>query len=301
MAKRIPAVLIGAGSIAEKVYAPLLAGSTDFDLLAILSKDGRSAAQLAERYHIGYGGQSWPKATSQCQVAFVVSSTSSHASVIRKAITEGMHVYSEKPLVDDLQTARELVQLAIQKQKQLFVAFNRRTAPLYVLAKQQLLGQEPTTLVIEKPMAVALGTSLSTLLYDDVIHLVDLMMMYLGEPNDYQVRYEAFHQSLTLSVKVGNSLGLLRYGPMYGGQERLSISTSTASLQVLDMAELQYRSASGDRIVTADKWQPTWEKRGFSGAVRAFATLLAGPITAPSLASHMLIDSMRLSFDLTNL
>src|SRR5260221_12234184 len=68
-------------------------------------------------------------AETQPAAMLITTALSSHASITRAALEAGLHVLVEKPFAPDLQTARELVELADAKGLVVMVSQNYRFFP----------------------------------------------------------------------------------------------------------------------------------------------------------------------------
>ena len=115
---------------------------------------------------------------------------------IRQALESGKHVLSQKPFVTDLETGRELVELARQKNLKLAVNQNGRWAPyfsyLHQAVKAGLLGE-----IVSCDIHIAWdhswieGTRFEQMhhivLYDFAIHWFDMVRCVFGEREAQQV------------------------------------------------------------------------------------------------------------------
>ena len=81
----------------------------------------------------------------QPEAALITTSLPSHASIIRAALEAGLHVLVEKPFAPNLETARELVELAAANDRILMVSQNYRFFPapraIASLVRENALGQ----------------------------------------------------------------------------------------------------------------------------------------------------------------
>jgi predicted dehydrogenase len=82
---------------------------------------------------------------TQPQAVLVTTSLPSHATVVRASLEAGLHVIVEKPFAPDLETARELVDLADSRGLALMVSQNYRYFPapraIASLVRENALGQ----------------------------------------------------------------------------------------------------------------------------------------------------------------
>lgn len=122
--------VIGAGSFAQRVLIPSLRGA-GFDLAAIASASGLSAAAAGERFGFGRVG-TVDDVIGDPRVGLVAVATrhATHAELAESALEAGKHVFVEKPpavtheQLERLRDTRRATGLIVA------VGFNRRHAPL---------------------------------------------------------------------------------------------------------------------------------------------------------------------------
>lgn len=104
--------IIGAGNISDE-YLTSLAGYPDVRVVGIADIDlGRAAAQAA-KYHLPFSG-SPEELLARANVELIVNITNPavHAEVALTAVRAGKHVWGEKPLAMDRESARAVLQEA---------------------------------------------------------------------------------------------------------------------------------------------------------------------------------------------
>jgi predicted dehydrogenase len=104
-------MLVGAGDVARKYYAPTLAPHVE--LAGIVDVDGERARQLA----FDFGGRPYASldealADDGVDVVVVLTTHDTHEELARRALGAGKHVFSEKPLALTPAGAWGLVELA---------------------------------------------------------------------------------------------------------------------------------------------------------------------------------------------
>jgi predicted dehydrogenase len=117
--------------------------------------------------------------------------------LIRRALEAGKHVLSQKPLAQDLDTARELVALADQHGVLLAVNQNGRWAPPWraatLLIEQGVIGDVfAITHLHDRPLPPLVGTHFDELdhflLYDYDVHWIDISRCWLERSTPVEVR-----------------------------------------------------------------------------------------------------------------
>ncbi|PNF29151.1 putative oxidoreductase YrbE [Cryptotermes secundus] len=122
------------------------------------------------------------------QAVVVASPTVCHEETIRGALLSGKHIFCEKPVAQDSESAERCYQLAARCGKTLFCAFNRRFDPAYSLLKERVrqgeVGHVQTIKVCSRdsplPTIAYLRTS-GGIFHDCAVHDIDIMCWVLGE------------------------------------------------------------------------------------------------------------------------
>jgi alcohol dehydrogenase (NADP+) len=114
--------IVGCGTIAAE-YATAIAEHEALELSATTDLDIERAEALAAE-HDATAYEELEMLLEQTSASTVVNLTShaAHAPVTRECLEAGLHVYSEKPLALDTSTARELVDLAADRERYLACA-----------------------------------------------------------------------------------------------------------------------------------------------------------------------------------
>ena len=101
--------VVGAGKISDQ-YLPNMAGYPDLDVRFVADLDTGLAADQAERHGVA-GSGTVEECLAHDGVELVVNLTVpvAHAEVAAAALAAGRHVFNEKPLAADLESARALV------------------------------------------------------------------------------------------------------------------------------------------------------------------------------------------------
>ncbi len=132
--------LIGAGRMG-RVYASTLAFSVaEVDLVAVADPDAASLAEVSARYHIPGSFSDYHALldSKDIEAVVVASPTGTHAEVIRAAAQAGKHIFSEKPLSQDLNACDEALAAVKQAGVKLQMGFMRRFDAPYAAAKQKI-------------------------------------------------------------------------------------------------------------------------------------------------------------------
>lgn len=271
--------VVGLGSIAQRVYLPLLSCAKSWIFVGAFSPNQQKARLICDSYRI-INFICIDELATQCDAVLVHSSTISHFQVVSKLLNLGMHVYVDKPLAETVAEAEELIALAKRRTRILMVGFNRRFAPLYRQMKKQML--QPVSLRMDKHRCDSIGPrDVRFTLLDDYLHLIDTAL--------WLAKSESGGEAVTLlnSQLQMNDIGQLLYAEHYfhtdGGlittsmhrkaghqRERVQAVTTGTLYQVNDMC--QYLREENDEVteISTPAWQTISEQRGFNGALQHF-------------------------------
>lgn len=131
--------LIGAGNFASAILLPALKAA-NAPVHAIVSKNGLSAATLANKHGIPHAATDFKSVLSDDSIGAVVIATPhhTHAALAKEALEAGKHVFVEKPLALTNEAVNDVAATLIKAAGSLTVGFNRRFAPLAIAAKELL-------------------------------------------------------------------------------------------------------------------------------------------------------------------
>nr|WP_296073376.1 Gfo/Idh/MocA family oxidoreductase [uncultured Actinoplanes sp.] len=120
-------VVVGAGAIAQRVHLPCLIAHEGIGRVLVMDPDERAMRRVTGIFPVEpYAGK---LADVPADLAVICTPPRSHAALVRAALTAGMDVICEKPLVTSAADATELVRLAQDKGKRLFPCYTNRFRP----------------------------------------------------------------------------------------------------------------------------------------------------------------------------
>lgn len=122
---KIRVAVIGTGWWASDVHIPALLEQPQADLAALCDTNAERLRATAARYGVSatYTDLRTMLAEQALDAAVVASSNASHYKVTRACLEYGLHVLVEKPLTLHAQEAKELLELAATKERQLIVGY----------------------------------------------------------------------------------------------------------------------------------------------------------------------------------
>ncbi len=107
--------IIGSGAISSIYLENMITKFENIDVIAIASKNIENAIEKAKKYDIK--ALTTEKLINNPEIELIVNLTpvGAHYELIKAALLAGKHVYTEKTLTDDLEKAKELVEIANKK------------------------------------------------------------------------------------------------------------------------------------------------------------------------------------------
>lgn len=155
-------------------------------LVAVCDADPtRADAVAAESGAVPYTDLDAMLANERLDLVDVVTPDFAHRAPAITALTAGCHVFVEKPIAQTTADATAMIQAASQAGRALAVNFNRRFARPYALAREYQqagrLGRLSYGLFRVSVTPSRATSNPHELVYDSLIHLLDLARWYGGE------------------------------------------------------------------------------------------------------------------------
>jgi predicted dehydrogenase len=125
MATKARIAVVGTGWWATRTHIPAILSQSDAQLVAVCDSDPQKLAVIRDTFGIAHCYESHEHMLESEELDAVVIATNHghHYPVARDALNRGLHVMIEKPMTTRAAEARELVQLAQQKARQIIVGY----------------------------------------------------------------------------------------------------------------------------------------------------------------------------------
>jgi 1,5-anhydro-D-fructose reductase (1,5-anhydro-D-mannitol-forming) len=132
--------IVGAGTIADREFAPAIAAHDGAALVGVVSRDADRAAAFCGRH----GGSAHSSLSSlladgAVEAVYIATPNALHCSQAIEALDAGKHVLVEKPMALDAGEAREMVAAARARDRLLGVAFHLRHKPSNRAAREAVI------------------------------------------------------------------------------------------------------------------------------------------------------------------
>jgi myo-inositol 2-dehydrogenase/D-chiro-inositol 1-dehydrogenase len=180
--------IIGAGHMGT-LHAQNLMADKRVQLVGVADVDQDRAETLARLVK----GRAFPSVEalldSGVQAVYVCTPNTLHTVAVLAALQRHVHVFSEKPMATTLREAQQIYAATRTSRGLYQIGHNRRFAPVYTFARQQIqAGFVPTSANIKmnrgelrQPPWVADTRVTGGFLYESTIHLLDMLRWLLGE------------------------------------------------------------------------------------------------------------------------
>lgn len=294
--------VIGVGYVSKNNFLPVLPQYDDIEFVGLMSKNienAKKAQRLCGAQNVVSSLPEFVELGLDC--AFVLTPKQHHKEHISFLLSNGIHVYSEKPMATTLQDAAYIAELSEKTGKKLMIGFNRRFAPVCQKAKEVYTAREPDVIIAQKNRP---ATEYHATL-ENAIHMVDLMRFFCGEVSEVNAisrfinpDYETF---TTAQLKFESGAAGMLVADRSSGQWEESIEIHGGTRSVFIKMPDSIKVTDGEEQHTTEMtplamgWAKSEDKLGFSYAIRHFIDCVKEdkmPLTnaADAFKTHELLD-----------
>ncbi|WP_027108699.1 Gfo/Idh/MocA family protein [Lacticigenium naphthae] len=291
--------VIGLGNIAQKAYLPVMLTQHPEVDWHLCTRNQEKLEQIGKQYRIDKLFTDLDEFTdSGIEGVFVHTPTATHYDVIKQFIHKGIHVYVDKPISEDLDQTKELLELAEEKNVLLMTGFNRRFAPMLDELKKM---EDKQYVSVQKNRQGSSGRNTRFMIYDLFIHPLDTALYLLdgevesiqstivGTKDNFQRAWVMIEsKDTTVSVSVNTEAG--------ANLEFMEVQSKNGTMRLENLDQLTTRIKNTDQTTRYSDWTPTLHKRGFEPIIQAFLDALKtkkSPVTPKSAwLSHKICEEM---------
>ena len=135
--RRVKIGLVGLGQFGAK-YARIISESPIMELVAVCSRNGERAQELAALYHADYAFTDYSQllGVEEIEAVCIVTEVNRHAEISVNALSAGKHVFVEKPLSADVKDHDRVIALSREKDLTVLVGYINRYLPNFVELKR---------------------------------------------------------------------------------------------------------------------------------------------------------------------
>ena len=258
--------ILGPGMVADYHAQAILANADQgARLIAVGHYDPPGFSQIRAKYGVPCLDQTELLARPDVDVVCICTPSGQHAGQALAAAAAGKHVLVEKPMALSLDDADAMIKACQEAGRQLGVAFQRRTEPHFQRVHQAIqagdlgeLALGVVTIPYFRPQAYyeqaawrgTWALDGGGVLMNQGIHLVDLLVWFMGDP----VQVQAYAPTLHRDIEVEDTLAAtLRFA---NGAVATITATTTAAPGFPHRVEI-YGAAGGLQIEgdTVHRWE----------------------------------------------
>lgn len=302
---------VGAGFIAG-VHAGILARDRRVRVSAVFDPDLQAVTAFALKTGATVA-PSLDDLLGEIDALYVCSPNAFHAGAAVRALSAGLHVFSEKPMATSLEAAHAVF-AATENERGVYQAgFNRRFAPAYALLKQRLDAGDlvPTSAAMKmnrgelrKPAWTGDPSISGGYLYETPVHMLDMMRYLFGDPAEIICRARStvygelddFSMLCTFETGMSAVLATCAHATWLFPFERVEVYGDHAAAASEEMDRITFARGIGEEAQTFDFMQQPFEQRwGYTEEDARFVDAICGvaapPVTAAdALATTALVD-----------
>lgn len=283
---------IGAGFIAG-IHAGLLGTDRRVTVACVHDPDDRAAAAFALKTGAAVAPSSGDLIDAVDSV-YVCSPNALHADVAVRALSAGLHVFSEKPMATSLEDARRVAAAARTGRGVYQVGFNRRFASVYRALKERVDSGAltPTSALLKmnrgelrRPAWTGDPAISGGFLYETPVHILDLIRHLFGDPTEVIVRARAtvydqlddFSMLFTFPSGMSAVLAASAHATWLFPFERVEIYGDHFTAATEEMERVTFSSGVGRSAQTLDFAQQRMEERwGYAEEDARFVSAILG-------------------------
>ncbi len=129
--------ILGAGCMG-KIHATTLQGDKRVQIVAVADVDAERARVLAAPSKAKHLSSLEQLLNEKLDVLFVTTPNFTHRDAALAALSQNIHVFSEKPMALNLDQGREILEAAKKSRALYQLGFNRRFSPAYLAVKKKI-------------------------------------------------------------------------------------------------------------------------------------------------------------------
>ena len=255
--KKVRVGFIGLGSFCSFQHLPNAARSEYMEIHALCDLSPDILAERKAQYNPAYVTADYKKLLADDHIDLVVIATKqdTHSELSAEALQAGKWVYCEKPLCEDDDQARTILEAERNARGRLAIGYNRRFSPPVQAAKELISRQEGPVFYTHRTVGHALKTAMiyyadrEQLVFEGT-HMFDLANYLIG---DYPVAVfssgDVYNSSYTI-VEYGNGnrfcFHLGNNGSTLLYKESIELFRGCASITIDDFCDIRVRGIPGE-------------------------------------------------------
>lgn len=265
--------VLGLGNISSKAYLPLYIQMNDEVEFHYFTRNQGKLDKYAKKYNLKHVYSNLEDFFNlDLDACMIHTPTSTHARFIDRALDQGWHVFVDKPISQNYDEVKNLIDKAFQKELILFTGFNRRYVPLNESLKKI---EDKTMLIAQKNRELAKQNA-EFAIFDMMIHMIDTSLFILEEDILFS-KLKAFQDSegnlnhALVYLKSKNTSSVTAINMNAGARtETVELMSENAYAYMENLSKITWNVDHKEFVEEFGDWTPTLQKRGFEPMIKDF-------------------------------
>lgn len=264
--------VVGLGGISQKAYLPIMMSMSEEVEWHFYTRNQEKLAKIGKQYRVTHLHPTIESMIeSGVEGVFIHTATHTHAAFIRQFLENGIHVYVDKPISEDLEEVESLLALAEDEQLVLTTGFNRRFAPMI-----QELKKVPhkNMIFVQKNKPNGSGT-VQFGIFDMFIHVIDTALYLLDdevvEMSHTITETDGQLENCVVQLETDQTMCIVSMNYKAGANlEVAEVQSPEGTYRVTNLTDYESDSYGEQETRAFGDWDHTLEKRGFAPLIRQF-------------------------------
>ncbi|MCB0207900.1 MAG: Gfo/Idh/MocA family oxidoreductase [Anaerolineae bacterium] len=177
--KNIRVGVIGVGTMGER-HCRVYSGLRNVDLVGVADRNAQRGQDIAVEYETQFF-QDYRRLLDQVDAVSIVTTTPSHFGLAMEALDKGVHVLVEKPITENIEQGRALIECAAKNERVLQVGHIERFNPVFIELKNVIKDLPLIAVNIKRLSPFDTSNTDVDVIRDLMIHDLDLIINLLGK------------------------------------------------------------------------------------------------------------------------
>ncbi len=208
----------------------------------------------------------YKKLIGKVDAVSIVTPTPSHYEIANFFLSKGVHLFIEKPVTDDINSARKLLSLR-EKDTVVQVGYIERFNPAFKMLKEDIFKSKPHTVIFKRKAPFSPRGADVDVVFDLMIHDIDLAFNIFSEkPKILSVNGEKiftdYNDVVVAVIKFGDILACFEISRVSSGKERKITVLGEGNLLEADLIDQTFRIIKDkeEKVFTGEKKDILYEE-----------------------------------------
>lgn len=264
--------VVGLGGIAQKAYLPVMMSMSEEVEWHFYTRNQEKLAKIGKQYRVTNLHDSIESLiASGVEGVFIHTATHTHAALIEQFLENGVHVYVDKPISENLDEVESLLALAEEKELLLVTGFNRRFAPMI----QELKKVPHKNMIFIQKNKPSGSSTVQFGIFDMFIHVIDTALYLLDdevvEMSHTVTETDGQLENCVVQLETDQTMCIVSMNYKAGANlEVAEVQSPEGTYRVTNLTDYESDSYGEQESRLFGDWETTLEKRGFAPLIRRF-------------------------------